>query len=267
MSEGNQKVPSQIFKWFERMKNNYESSVQSVLSRFESYNAQQQLRLDNANAQHLNDIKTLHEEKITLQQNNIEQLNKEILFYQQQIQQQQQTIERLNGRYDAVVACIVTQKDSQFTNIKDIFENDDFFVNKTSSELTSTSNVNNDIDIKENNQSTNHSHTRFDDDPYSENTDELFEQALTFRNDGSFEEAFNLFQQAANESHAKSMGAMGRSYFLGEGIEEDHELGLAWLIRAANHSLSQAISRVEHFKENDPELFHRASLLVAEIDE
>ena len=36
MSEETQKVPSQVFKWFERMKESNELSVQNTLKRFES---------------------------------------------------------------------------------------------------------------------------------------------------------------------------------------------------------------------------------------
>ena len=58
---------------------------------------------------------------------------------------------------------------------------------------------------------------------------------------------------------------MGRSFFLGEGTEEDHTTGLAWLIHAANQELPQAIDRVKHFQENDPELYQQALVLTEQL--
>ena len=64
---------------------------------------------------------------------------------------------------------------------------------------------------------------------------------------GDTEQAFQRSEKVAKVGHAKSMGAMGRSYFLSEGTDEDHAMGLAWLILAANKDLPQAIARVKHF--------------------
>ena len=84
------------------------------------------------------------------------------------------------------------------------------------------------------------------------------------------EVAFPLFQQAALNGHVKAMGAMGRAYFLAEGIDENQTLGLAWLINAAEQKLPQAISRVEQLKQQKPELYLQAfkiadNLIKAEI--
>ena len=73
--------------------------------------------------------------------------------------------------------------------------------------------------------------------------------------------AFTLFSQAAHEKHLKAMGAMGRAYFLAEGTDENHTLGLAWLIQAADKGLPQAIARVEQFKTHDENLYEQAKLL------
>ncbi|MCO4798815.1 MAG: sel1 repeat family protein [Colwelliaceae bacterium] len=258
-NESNVKVPSQIFRWFEKMKTNYETSVQSVLSRFEDYNNKQQSRLDDANQQHLDDLKSAHKAQAQESQNNIKQLHEDIDYYKQQIAQQQHTIEQLNTRYDAVMTCLITEKSNNDSNIKNIFEND-VFVTQNETELPISDNKNN------LNKSYEEEKSSYDD--YQENTSPLhnedidnetaFEQALELRNAENFEQAFYLFQQNANNNHAKSMGAMGRSYFLAEGVDENQELGLAWLIKAANLNFPQAVSRVEHYKTNEPELYQSA---------
>ncbi|MEW6991730.1 hypothetical protein AADZ91_13735 [Colwelliaceae bacterium 6441] len=282
-TEGNLKVPSQVFRWFEKMKNNYETSVQSVLSRFEEYNNKQQNRLDSANKEHIYDLKAQHQQQLEQSQNNIEHLHNDIKYYKDQIAQQQRTIEQLNTRYDAVMSCLLSEKSRNKNQIKDIFDNEDFFTEineelpKPSQDMgmkmegESSSNASN---VQENiKKSINQPFDRYD-SPNDINLNRqdstkqiqaIFEQALELRSAAHFQQAFELFQQCAQAKHAHSMGAMGRSYFLGEGVEENHELGLAWLIKAANEKLPQAVSRVEHFQLNDPELFLSANKLVDDL--
>jgi hypothetical protein len=88
--------------------------------------------------------------------------------------------------------------------------------------------------------------------------DELFQRAIAYRQAANNEQAFLLFKQAATQGHVKAMGAMGRSFFLGEGIDENQSMGLAWLINAANNGHPQAINRAEHFQENNPDLYTEA---------
>ena len=101
--------------------------------------------------------------------------------------------------------------------------------------------------------------------PFEQCDDDLFKQAILKREQGDIEQAFQLFEQAAKLGHAKSMGAMGRSFFLGEGTEEDHSMGLAWLIHAANQELPQAVARVKHFQESEPELYEEAFTLSEDL--
>lgn len=273
MSDGNLKVPSQVFRWFEKMKSNYENSVQAVLSRFETYNLQQQARLDNANEEHISNLKQAHKSQQLQSQNNIEQLHKDIEYYKQQIDRQQSTIEQLNTRYDAVMACLLNEKNNSI-DVKNIFDSNDFF-STNESELLTPNNIEEQAVSTNDEQKlppiekmqeqapsfSNVSNQDNDAPPLQQSDDELFDQAVEFRNLDNFVQAFELFEQAANNSHARSMGAMGRSYFLGEGVEENQEVGLAWLIRAAKLELPQAVTRVKHFKENEPELYQQAEIL------
>lgn len=289
MSDGSQKVPSQIFRWFEKMKSNYESSIESVLNRFEAYNSKQQLRLDTANKDHIDSLKHAHNLQLEQSQSTISQLHHDIAYYKEQIARQQNTIEQLNTRYDAVMACLLTEKNKNI-NVKDIFDNDDFFAventklptpnSKNAEDCASESFAsNNDMEAEEIDEINNEndtfvdiaSHTNAelhvdnndnDVDKSPVDYDQLFSQAIDLRENGEFISAFNLFQQGAENNHAKAMGAMGRSYFLGEGVEEDHTLGLMWLIKAAKLNLPQAITRVEHIKSNDPDLYQKAKALI-----
>jgi hypothetical protein len=108
-------------------------------------------------------------------------------------------------------------------------------------------------------------HAEADTESNFKDDDLLFDQAILQRQTGDSEQAFLLFEQAAKQGHIKAMGAMGRSFFLGEGTQENHPLGLAWLINAANNNLPQALDRVKHFRDNDPELYQEALELSSQL--
>jgi TPR repeat protein len=272
MSQENQKVPSQVFRWFEKMKSNYEQSVQGVLQRFEQYSHSQQLRIDHANQSNIDNLKQSHQKLISLQNDQINQLSHDVKYYKEQMAKQQQTIEQLNGRYDAVMSCLLTEKRKDI-DIRDVFSDDDFVKSKANEfiENIAESNISNTAsdDIYDEDAIQNEYNGIIHDDtstPLEQCGDDLFDQAILKREQGDIEHAFQLFEQAAKLGHAKSMGAMGRSFFLGEGIEEDHSIGLAWLIHAANQDLPQAVARVKHFQESDPELYQEALNLAEHLN-
>jgi TPR repeat protein len=266
MSQDSQKVPSQVFRWFEKMKNNYEESVQGVLQRFEQYSQSQQLRLDQANQSHIDDLKQVHQQNIDQQSSQISQLSHDINYYKEQIAKQQQTIEQLNGRYDTVMSCLLSEKKKDI-NIKDIFSDDDF-VEEPSKFIENIVDIITSPIVENDNFPQQAAETILDTQAeitLKADENELFDQAILKRQSGDIKQAFQLFEQAAKLGHVKSMGAMGRSFFLGEGTEEDHTTGLAWLIHAANQELPQAIDRVKHFQENDPELYQQALVLTEQL--
>lgn len=322
MSDNNLRIPSQIFRWFEKMKSSYDNNIQAVMTRFEQNNAAQQKRLDTANENHINDLQTNHNQQINLYQSQIDQYQQDIKYFKQQIADQQQTIQQLNSRYDAVMACMINEKNNS-TDIKDIFETTEFFSENEKDVIAGTENAARQItqpreidreDNKSNEIDNSAENTKLDEtieasdgainvsqkfekeiisktatdladsikenstlsetiteaiiseketlnsqtETALENNETLYQQAMTFRNNQEFKAAYELFLQAAKASHVKAMGALGRCYFLGEGVEPDHVKGLVWLIGAAELGLTQAISRVEHFKQNDPELYQLA---------
>lgn len=266
MPDENLKVPSQVFLWFEKMKNNYENSVQVVLRQFESFTAVQQERVDRANHEHITHLKLMHNEQKQQSKDTISHLTKDIEYYKKQVIQQQKTIEQLHTRYDAMMSYLLTEKRKDFS-IKDIFADDDLFQSKTTPESSDLHVLNQNL-MKNPACDDNDFADRVVNDindveleSYDEN-DDLFEQAIIYRSNNEQEEAFDLFRQAAQNGHVKAMGAMGRAYFLGEGINENKTLGLAWLINAAEQKLPQAMSRVEQLKEQEPQLYLRAFKIV-----
>jgi len=268
MSVENLKVPSQIFRWFEKMKSNYEQSVQVILKRFENYNEKQQQRIDQSNEAHINSLNQAHLSQSSLQNNQIEQLQSDVQYYRQQLSKQQAINEQLNSRYDAIMGGLLTEKRKDI-NIKEIFTENDFIDDQSTELLTKNEDHESNDNLSTSEEKNEQQHfsqcIRSQDNIDTEDGEQLFDQAILQRQIGESEQAFVLFKQAAKQGHIKAMGAMGRSFFLGEGTPEDHSIGLAWLINAANHNLSQAIDRVKHFQENDPELYLEALELTDQL--
>ena len=325
----NFKAPSQVFRWFEKMKANYEHSVNSVLSKFEAYNEKQQARIDENHHDHIESIKHLHKEQQKQSQVTIEQLQSDVAYFKQQVSQQQQTIEQLNARYDAVMTTFLEQKKRDI-DIKAIFDSDeedtpieiakplvspqsdrsDETIQQTlpesevapefgavsqnqpielpddPSDLLDEPNTLNEVNnLNEPNvlidEPSNLSDefldtmeltepvvsTEFSEsvEPDEELADKLYSEAMVNRENQDFEQAIALFKEAAKFGCVKSRGAIGRAYFLAEGVEEDQTLGLAWLITAAELGLPQAIKRVDYFQESDPELYIEASTMACHL--
>ena len=271
MSAENVKAPSQVFRWFEKMKSNYEQSIKTVLSRFEQYNEKQQARLDASHLEHINNLKDSHLQLQNQQQSTIARLEADIAHYKQQVAQQQQTIEQLNNRYDAVITTFLQNKQNTDdvldiaaeTTHPDIPQN-------TIVDMTVASTANEDNNTRHKSEASNHVEITAT-EPVNQETasventeeesikrDQLYEQALLHREEAQFEESIPLFSQAAELGCAKSMGALGRAFFLAEGVEQDPIKGLAWLVLAANKGLPQAIDKVSMYKSSEPEMYQDA---------
>ncbi|WP_085299846.1 tetratricopeptide repeat protein [Cognaticolwellia mytili] len=265
MSDGNLKAPSQVFKWFEKMKENYDKNILAILQRFEQSNSQQQSRIDETHRSHINIMRENHLNQNAQFTKQIEQQKQEIDYFKQQIAQQQQTISQLNNRYDAVIVELITHKKST-TQFKDIFD-DSCFIDTDSTSFDSIP-INDSlvkqspVSSKANNVSSKNNDVEIG---VEKETNEIYFLALEMRNSNNNEQAFIHFKKAANLGHVLAMGALGRAYFLAEGIEENHAIGLSWLINAANLALPQAIKRVEYFKTNEPALYQTALKLSKKV--
>ena len=289
MLADNHKVSNSMFSWFKSTKNNNKEDIQLELNRFEQYIEKQQSRLDQANQALITSLNQAQLNQSSLQDKQIDQLKNDVEYYRQQITKQQTTIEQLSGRFDAVMGRLLEEKRK---DIKEIFSNDDF-VRVQPRDLIAAGIAHKQDDVDDVIQS---SIASIEDIPVAEcniqnsteantednvNSDELitkanvasdfkeddllFDQAILQRQTGESEQAFLLFEQAAKQGHIKAMGAMGRSFFLGEGTQENHPLGLAWLINAANHNLPQALDRVKHFQDSDPDLYQEALGLSSQL--
>jgi TPR repeat protein len=275
------KVPSQIFRWFEKMKSNYEQGIERVLNKAESQYQQQQAQLAQLHQQRIDDLKQAHQQQI-------QQLQQQISDYQHQIAHQQQTIAQLNGRYDALLSCFVQQNN----DIKDIdpsefasnepHEHDTDFAkvlanslnDSSTSDATDTSNEQTEeenraledsedaIDAESDSQKSEHNTTTVD--PFS-STDALVDYAIQLRQDGDYDNALLHFQLAAEQQHPVAMGAIGRAYFKGEGVMVDPIKGLAWLIKAAERGLAPAIAKVQQYQQQQPELYRQAQQQASEL--
>jgi len=270
------KIPSQIVEWFEKMKGDYEQSVQSVLDRFERNNTDQQKRYDQAMLENFSNLKQANKAQREQYDKQVSQLQLDVTYYKQQVAQQQQAIMQLNTRYDAVVNSLLVGN-KEHSDIKDIISEDMFVEpveHKTIAEdsvaskqiiskITPVTSAENSNELNVTDKTLNYNVVPSAMEPANkakelDASNTLFEQALLYREKNEFELSFSLFEQAAQSGHLKAMGAMCRSYFLGEGIEEDHTIGLAWLIKAAGQELPRAVSKVKQFQENEPDLYQQA---------
>ncbi|MDU0112504.1 hypothetical protein RT723_05700 [Psychrosphaera aquimarina] len=244
MTDDNFKVTKQIFQWFEKMKNNYEKNITSVLEKFEKNSEIQNNRIDKANQDLLANLQNNYTQQLNDKNLTINQLHNEIGFYKEQFVKQQKNLEQLNTRYDAVMHSLLNEKNKD-GRLKDVFENNRFDSNLNNDLLpTYEQNLNIEVDLEK-----------------------IYSQALVLRGESNFEQAFTLFMQAAMLGDPKSMGAVARAYFLSEGVDEDQLEGLAWLINAAELNYEPAIKKSENFKINEPEFYEEASILAKQLNQ
>jgi len=249
MPDDNSKVPGQIFRWFEKMKGNYEKNLASMMERFERNADKQNLRIDNQNLAHIEGLKGSYNQQLNDKNQTIEHLNNEINFYKQQLSKQQEILEQLNGRYDAVMHSLLSGN-NQISDVKDVVDSDH---SNTSAETNSP------------NQAPNQINVTLEDIENTEDIEDLYNTAMELRRNGNQEDAFKLFKTAAESGDVKSMGALARAYFLNEGVEENQLLGLSWLITAAKLNYEPAIKKCEDFKRTSPELYEQSLLLTEQL--
>ena len=267
MSGNSLKIPSQVFRWFEKMKNHYDQNIQNVLEKFKTQTEEQQQRLDKSQQNYIDDLKRAHQQQLTQNQQTINDLKNEIEYFKQQLSLQQQSLAQLNTRYDAVMTCLLKEQTKQY-NVKDIFAVDDFLTTYEENTIDQEKDIERDNNIEENHDidknnkdDTTKKQQAFTSDENKEckeNLENMVEQAIEYRQLGATEKAFTLFLQAAQQNNIKAMAALGRAYFLAEGVEENSLQGLIWLIKAAKHNHQAAQKRVDYFQKNEPELYQQA---------
>ncbi|MFD2166498.1 hypothetical protein ACFSJY_09495 [Thalassotalea euphylliae] len=276
MSAENVKAPSQVFRWFEKMKSNYEQSIKAVLNRFEQYNEKQQARLDASHLEHVNNLKDAHHQLHNQQQATIARLEADIAHYKQQVAQQQQTIEQLNNRYDAVITTFLSAKKTA-DDVLDISaeysenqaitqpaalkgDSNETAVDKNSSEDNITEDIaaQGSVPAKDDCRPNKDITITVKESSAENDLEAVHQEAILLRTTENFDEAIPLFMEAAKQGCNKSMGALGRAYFLAEGVEQDPLSGLAWLIKAAEADLLQAKDKVSAYQTAEPEMYKQA---------
>ncbi|NQZ07343.1 MAG: hypothetical protein HRT35_09310 [Algicola sp.] len=291
MTEQKTKVPGQFFQWFDSLKQGYENSIHKLFNRVEQVNEdhKQQLKtvyqgqidgLKKSYQDHLHSLKDNHQAQTDQSGSQIRQLEKDAQFYQDQIKRQNQTIDKLNDRYDAVIFALMDNMDRQSLEnmIKDISPADK---EKLSFHLDNTSEEDAPALPQQRAQQTGQQEAQQaapqqaqkSTEPAPEPTPEhqaqtaaeidkqitqALQQAFDARQAQQFELAYELFLTAARAGDGKAMGAIGRAYFVGEGVKLDKATGLAWLMRAAEHQFEPARSKVKSAQSKSPELYQAA---------
>ncbi|MCJ8269888.1 MAG: hypothetical protein MJK04_10860, partial [Psychrosphaera sp.] len=214
---------------------------------------------------HLHSLKDSHQAQTDQSGSQIRQLEKDAQFYQDQIKRQNQTIDKLNDRYDAVIFALMDNMDRQSLEnvMKDISPADkeklSFHLDNASEDDTPA------LTQQTGQQSVQQAapEPALEQQPQTaaevdKQITQALQQAFDARQTQQFEQAYELFLTAARAGDGKAMGAIGRAYFVGEGVKLDKATGLAWLMRAAEHQFEPARSKVKSAQSKSPELYQAA---------
>ncbi len=278
MTEQKHKVPGQFFQWFDSLKQGYENSIHKLFNRVEEVNEdhKQQLKtvyqgqidgLKKSYQDHLHSLKDNHQAQTDQSSSQIRQLEKDAQFYQEQIQRQNHTIDKLNDRYDAVIFALMDNMDRQSLEnvMKDISPADkeklSFHLDNASEneEPPAPAQIKQQAPTQEAEpEPAAPAYQAQTSTEVEEQITQALQQAFDARQSQQFEQAYELFLSAARAGDGKAMGAIGRAYFVGEGVKLDKATGLAWLMRAAEHEFEPARNKVQSAKSKSPELYHAA---------
>lgn len=278
------KVPAQFFQWFDSLRQGYENSINRLFNRVEKVNEdhKEQIKtvyqsqidgLKKSYQDHLQSLRSSNENQLEQAQARIKQLEKDAQFYQEQLRSQNQTIDKLNGRYDAVIFALKDKMDNKELEnvIKDISPADEqnnqpsltSHVDSSQSQKSEpeqqgdeTAQKNRETELNTTEQAQSESHNTQQTDEL--NIEQTMSEAFNARQDKQYEQAYELFYAAAIHGNEKAMGAIGRAHFVGEGVPQDKTVGLAWLIKAAEHQFEPAIKKVSAAMQKSPELYQNA---------
>ncbi|EWH11404.1 hypothetical protein DS2_04495 [Catenovulum agarivorans DS-2] len=240
-----EKIPGTLFRWFDDLRRAYETSVNTMFKRVEQVKDQHKLDVETQYKLHIKMLEKKHQQQLKQfavhykqmlvhNKKTIEKLEQDSEFYQQQITAQQQTIAKLNSRYDAVILAL---KDKERLTEKDITPSmpSAHETHKTIEQTTADTTAPDNTDIAE-----------------------ILNQAFAARADKDLNLAAELFTQAAYLGDEKAMGALGRCYCIGEGVDKNLEQGLAWLYLAAEFNFEPAVIKINQAKHKTPEALEKA---------
>lgn len=225
-----ERIPATLFRWFDELRRAYEASINSMFARVEALKKQ-----------HTDEMKSVYDSQVANLQAHIKALEQNNAFYQQQISHQQHTIEQLNQRYDTVM--------HQLNRVSKQAEAEKDVTPKIVPEPASPP----EASFKPTPKVTHKTSNRRQID-----AEKLFKKAHEARHKEDFILAADYFEQSAMLGNAKAMGALGRAYFVAEGVEKDLEKALAWLYIAAQNEFEPAQLKLAQLKEKYPQLYLEA---------
>lgn len=273
MADDKPKVPTQFFSWFDSLKQSYDDSVNKLLGRFEAIQSEQSKNMSHIHERSLETIEVNHSQHLDSlsksHQDKVDTLTQQLHFYQTQVTQQQAIIEKMNARYDAVIMAL--QDKLQDPNLmRDITPTVEKVGNSVEEAVATETELSDEQDTKleqnipdsiENEDSTDIKEDLSTEEQPTEDLAvskaNLLSKAKTFRAEGEFVKAVTFYELAAQKMCEQSMGALGRAFFIGEGVAKDKELGMAWLICSAKHGFQPAIKKVNQAKEANNDFYQR----------
>ena len=267
-----EKIPGTLFRWFDDLRRAYETSMNTMFKRVEQVKDQHKLDVETQYKLHIKMLEKKHQQQLKqfavhykqmMVQNKqaMQKLEQDTEFYQQQITAQQATIAKLNSRYDAVILAL---KEKEQLAEKDITPSPSSLEQVPSSVSDSKADINeptNDDSLP----SAHETHVTIKQtqsvQPTKDakhNVEDILNQAFAARSDKDLKQAAELFTQAAYLGNEKAMGALGRCYCIGEGVEKSLEQGLAWLHLAAEFDFEPAQIKITQAKTKTPEALTKA---------
>ncbi len=89
-------------------------------------------------------------------------------------------------------------------------------------------------------QDTQREHTQQQPPPSSANSEAMFQRAYDLNDQGRYAEAFTLYQQLADQNHAKAQFNLGVMYDRGQYVTQDYAQAVSWYRKAAEQGNANA---------------------------
>ncbi|MER2492863.1 tetratricopeptide repeat protein [Catenovulum sediminis] len=254
-----EKIPGTLFRWFDDLRRAYETSLNTMFKRVEAVKDEHKNDLESAYKQQIALLEKKHQQQIKqfaihykqqMQhlQSSIHRLEKDAEFYQNQIVTQQDTIAKLNSRYDAVILAL---KNKGTIAEKDITPDNNLLAGQADQSEQNKEKI---PPAEETHKNT----VPNDSESLNEEIDKLLEIAFHARDEKDYSVAVKNFELAAFLGSSKAMGALGRCYFVGEGVEKNIEKGIAWLYLASEYHFEPAKIKIQQVQIKHPEEYTNA---------
>ena len=261
-----EKIPGTLFRWFDDLRRAYETSLNTMFKRVEAVKDEHRLdlaesydqrlkELENSYQSRIDELKSAHQSQVSTLTNHLNKLEKDSLFYQQQIVTQQQTLSQLNSRYDAVIIALKDKKPQLEKDITPSTKPSALAVDETdNSDLTTKTESQAEETAQQEENATSLTPVEVVEQTKENQikVSDVLKQAYSEREQKNYQAAVELFEQAALLGSNKAMGALGRSYFIGEGVDKNIEKAIAFLHLASEYGFEPAKAKVEQVSDKYP---------------